>query len=125
MERRHQLNFWYFIIALFGVLLVQQWWQQTQTVDVVPYSEFEQMLKDGKITESIELFAEAAKGMPRNPIINLNAAQSLIAMMKNSQPTRSALEETLSYIRAANDCETHKERQSRLLAVCRELSACL
>jgi cell division protease FtsH len=53
MERRHQLNFWYFIIALFGVLLVQQWWQQTQTVDVVPYSEFEQMLKDGKITEVV------------------------------------------------------------------------
>ena len=51
MERRHQLNFWYFIIALFGVLLVQQWWQQAQTVDVVPYSEFEQMLKDGKIAE--------------------------------------------------------------------------
>jgi len=53
MERRHQLNFWYFIIALFGVLLVQQWWQQAQTVDVVPYSEFEQMLKSGKITEVI------------------------------------------------------------------------
>jgi CheY-like chemotaxis protein len=83
------------------------------------------LLKDGRIRESIELFAEAAKGMPRNPIINLNAAQSLITMMKTSQPTRSALEETLSYIRAANDCETHRERQSRLLAVCRELSACL
>jgi len=53
MERRHQLNFWYFIIALFGVLLVQQWWQQAQTVDVVPYSEFEQMLKDGKISEVV------------------------------------------------------------------------
>ena len=53
MERRHQLNFGYFIIALFGVLLVQQWWQQTQTVDVVPYSEFEQMLKDGKISEVV------------------------------------------------------------------------
>jgi len=51
MERRNQLNFWYFIIALLGVLIAQQWWQQAQTVDVVPYSEFEQMLKDGRISE--------------------------------------------------------------------------
>ncbi len=51
MERRQQFNFWYFVIALFGVLLVQQWWQQSQTIDVVPYSEFEQMLKDGRIAE--------------------------------------------------------------------------
>jgi cell division protease FtsH len=51
MEKRNQFNFWYFVIALFGVLLVQQWWQQAQTVDVVPYSEFEQMLKDGRIAE--------------------------------------------------------------------------
>ncbi|KPK06682.1 MAG: cell division protein FtsH [Betaproteobacteria bacterium SG8_39] len=51
MERRQQFNFWYFVIALFGVLLAQQWWQQAQTVDVVPYSAFEQMLKDGRISE--------------------------------------------------------------------------
>ena len=51
MERRQQFNFWYFVIALFGVLLVQQWWQQSQTIDVVPYSEFEQMLKEGRISE--------------------------------------------------------------------------
>jgi len=82
-------------------------------------------LKEGKIRESIELFSKAAKGMPHNPIINLNAAQSLIKMMKKSQPTRSGLDETLSYIRAVGNSDAHQERQSRLLAACRELSACL
>jgi len=83
------------------------------------------LLNDGKIRESIALFSEAVKGMPHNPIINLNAAQSLISMMKDSQPTKSALEETLSYIRAASDSDVHKERQCQLLAECRELSSCL
>lgn len=83
------------------------------------------LLKDGKVKESIDLFSRAAKGMPHNPIINLNAAQSLIRLMKDSQPTSASLEEALSYIQAAGNNDTHKERQSRLLAECRELSACL
>jgi predicted Zn-dependent protease len=97
----------------------------TQAEIVRINNEGVELLKGGKIAESIELFSKAAEGMPRNPIINLNAAQSLITMMKQSQPTKSALEETLSYIRAAGSNEAHKERQSRLLAACRELSVCL
>lgn len=81
------------------------------------------LLKDGKITESIELFSKAAKGLPNNPIINLNAAQALITSMKKSQPTRPVLEEALTYLQAANSSDSHKERQSRLLTTCRELSA--
>jgi len=97
----------------------------TQAEIVRINNEGVELLKGGKIAESIELFSRAAKGMPRNPIINLNAAQSLITMMKASQPTKSALEETLSYIRAAGANEAHAERQTRLLAACRELSVCL
>jgi len=83
------------------------------------------LLKDGKVQESIELFTRAARGMPQNPIINLNAAQSLIRKMKQSRPTSDSLDEALSYIRAAGNSDAHQERQSRLLAECRELSACL
>lgn len=83
------------------------------------------LLKDGKVKESIELFSRALEGMPYNPIINLNAAQSLITMMKQSQPTSASLQEALSYIRAASGSDVHRERQSRLLAECRELSTCL
>ncbi len=46
-----RFNLAYVIFAVFAILLLQQWWQQSQTVEVVPYSEFEQLLKDGKISE--------------------------------------------------------------------------
>lgn len=83
------------------------------------------LLEEGKVEESLQLFSEAAKGMPHNPIINLNAAQSLVRLMKQCKPTQSTLAEALSYIKAANNSDAHKDWQNRLLAACRELSACL
>ena len=51
MERKTQFNLGYLIFALLAMVLVQQWWQRVQTVEVVPYSEFEQILAQGKIAE--------------------------------------------------------------------------
>jgi cell division protease FtsH len=51
MEKQTQFNLAYLIFAVLAVLLVQQWWQQAQMVEVVPFSEFEQLLKEGKIAE--------------------------------------------------------------------------
>jgi len=51
METRTRFNVGYLIFALLALLMVQRWWQQAQSVDVVPYSEFEQMLKEGRIAE--------------------------------------------------------------------------
>ncbi len=51
MERKTQFNLGYLIFALLAMVLVQQWWQRAQTVEVVPYSEFEQLLAQDKIAE--------------------------------------------------------------------------
>ena len=51
MERKTQFNVGYLLFALFAVVLLQQWWQQAQTIEVVPYSEFEQLLAQDKIAE--------------------------------------------------------------------------
>src|SRR4030095_523094 len=51
MERKTQFNLGYLIFALLAMVLVQQWWQRVQTVEVVPYSEFEQILAQDKIAE--------------------------------------------------------------------------
>jgi cell division protease FtsH len=51
MERKTQFNVGYLLFAVFAMLLVQQWWQQAQTIEVVPYSEFEQLLAQDKISE--------------------------------------------------------------------------
>jgi len=80
------------------------------------------LLKDGEIDASIKLFSRAARGMPHNPVINLNAAQSLISQMRNSGPSRPALAQALGYIQAAGESEMHRERQNRLLTTCRELA---
>jgi cell division protease FtsH len=51
MEKRTQINIGYVIFAFLAVMLLQQWWQTAQTVEVVPYSEFEQLLAQGRISE--------------------------------------------------------------------------
>ena len=53
MEKHTQFNVAYLIFALFAILLVQQWWQQAQTVEVVPYSQFEKLLEQGRISEVV------------------------------------------------------------------------
>jgi len=53
MEKRTQFNIGYLLFALFAIVIVQQWWQQAQTVEVVPYSEFEKLLAEDKISEVV------------------------------------------------------------------------
>ncbi len=42
------------------------------------------LLKEGKLEESIELFMKAARGMPDNVVVNLNAAYSLMMQMQKT-----------------------------------------
>jgi cell division protease FtsH len=51
MEKKTQFNVGYLLFALLAMLLVQQWWQRAQTIEVVPYSEFEKLLAEDKISE--------------------------------------------------------------------------
>ena len=51
MERKTQFNVGYMLFALLAVVMLQQWWQRIQTVEVVPYSEFERLLAEEKIAE--------------------------------------------------------------------------
>jgi cell division protease FtsH len=53
MEKHTQVNVAYLIFALLAVMLVQQWWTKAQTVEVVPYSQFEKMLADNRISEVV------------------------------------------------------------------------
>src|SRR6267143_1764686 len=53
MERRAQFNLAYLLFALIAMLALQQWWQRAQTVEVVPYSEFEKLLAEHRIDEVV------------------------------------------------------------------------
>jgi len=53
MERRTRFNLVYLLFAMFAILSLQQWWQRAQTVEVVPYSEFERLLAEDKVSEIV------------------------------------------------------------------------
>ncbi len=48
-NKQAHFHFWYFIVAFILLLLIQDWWQTSQTTEVVPYSQFEKYLEEGKV----------------------------------------------------------------------------
>lgn len=73
------------------------------------------MAKQGKLKESIQLFQRAARAMPENMVVNLNAAQSLIMMMQSDGTNNRHLEQTRSYLDRAGDADATNERYQKLL----------
>ncbi|MDQ4059984.1 MAG: ATP-dependent metallopeptidase FtsH/Yme1/Tma family protein, partial [Pseudomonadota bacterium] len=53
MERKTQINLWYAAIAIFLVLLFQAWWTTARQIEAIPYSEFQQLLDQGKIDQVV------------------------------------------------------------------------
>jgi cell division protease FtsH len=51
MDKKAQINFWYIIIAIFGILLIQDLYSQYTKVEPIPYSRFHELLDQGKIAE--------------------------------------------------------------------------
>ena len=51
MEKRTRFNLLYLAFALIAATLVQSWWQQAQTVEIIPYSDFESLLAEGRFSE--------------------------------------------------------------------------
>ena len=51
MEKNTQFHVWYVVATIVGVLILQALWVQSQQIEPLPYSEFQQYLKDGKITD--------------------------------------------------------------------------
>ena len=55
MEKKQQFNFWYLVIAMMAVIMIQSWVASVQTVERIPYSEFLKLLGDKKVTEVVVL----------------------------------------------------------------------
>ena len=51
MDKKTQVNFWYAVFALIAVLLLQGWWAEARRTEIIPYSEFEALLRQGQIDE--------------------------------------------------------------------------
>ncbi|PLX36364.1 MAG: cell division protein FtsH [Hyphomicrobiales bacterium] len=51
MDKKSQINFWYAVLAVFLILMFQSWYVTTQTVEAIPYSQFEKLLAEGKVSD--------------------------------------------------------------------------
>ena len=51
MDRRMKINIWYAILAVFGIIMLQNFWSQGQHIETIPYSAFEQYLEEGRLSE--------------------------------------------------------------------------
>lgn len=69
MDKKAHINFWYVIIAIFGVLYFQQWWHEREKVEVVPYSEFLKLL-DGDKLNAVEVSETEIRGMLQGETID-------------------------------------------------------
>ncbi|MEQ8652074.1 MAG: ATP-dependent zinc metalloprotease FtsH [Kiloniellales bacterium] len=53
MEKRTQITLWYVVLAVIGVLLLNNLWVREQRVQTIPYSQFEDYLEKGKVTDLV------------------------------------------------------------------------
>ena len=53
MTPKTRFNFTYLLVAIVGVLWLHGLWARTQTVEVLPYSEFQQLLRDRQVKEVV------------------------------------------------------------------------
>ena len=51
MDKKLQINFWYVVATVFGILLVQNFYVQSTRTPPIPYSRFQTLLDQGKVAE--------------------------------------------------------------------------
>ena len=51
MDKKARFNLSYAIAAFLGILLIQYVITTTQKIAPIPYSQFQQLLREGKVTE--------------------------------------------------------------------------
>ncbi len=65
-ERKHQFVTWYIFAAFLGVMLIQSVWLRFTQVETIPYSQFEQLLAENKISEVL-VGTETIQGTLKEP----------------------------------------------------------
>ncbi|HRA55824.1 MAG TPA: ATP-dependent zinc metalloprotease FtsH, partial [Thermoflexales bacterium] len=66
MNRGAQINLWYVLFALMGIVLLRDIWVQTQAIEAIPYSQFETYLDQGAI-ESVTIGSTTISGKFKTP----------------------------------------------------------
>ncbi len=67
MNKKHMWHAWYFLAAIFGVIVLQQLWAANQATQIVPYSQFLDDLKGGKIAQ-VRVSGDYIQGNFKEPV---------------------------------------------------------
>jgi cell division protease FtsH len=53
IKREHQINFWYIILALMALMLIQDFLYQQSSIKTISYSEFAQLAEQGQLADIV------------------------------------------------------------------------
>ena len=67
MEKKTQFSLWYLVFALFAIFTLHDLWTQIRSVEPLPYSEFQRMVKAGEISE-ISITDNTIQGSLKKPL---------------------------------------------------------
>ena len=51
MDKQRQWNLWYFLAAFLILVLFQNWWTASRTIEAIPYSQFLALLDEGRVVD--------------------------------------------------------------------------
>jgi cell division protease FtsH len=51
MQKETKLNLWYLVLAVIGIIFLRDIWVQQTHIEAIPFSEFEALLSEGKVSE--------------------------------------------------------------------------
>ncbi len=85
-------------------------------------NEGAELLKDGKLDESIEFFMKAAKSMPNNSTININAAYSLIMQMQKTGNINRYYSRANKYLERVLKTDPNNQKYHQLMKMVQSLT---
>ena len=69
MDKQHQWNLWFFLVAFSLLLVFQNWWSARSAVEPIAYSEFMRLLKEEKLSD-LRIEQQQISGKLKEPINN-------------------------------------------------------
>jgi cell division protease FtsH len=67
MERKTQITVWYWLLAALAVMWLHSLWTTYREVEAIPYSQYQQLLKDGRV-EEVVITSKAIEGKLKTPL---------------------------------------------------------
>jgi cell division protease FtsH len=109
MNKKNLWHVWYFLAAIFGIIVLQQLFSYNEQVQVVPYSQFLNDLKGGKVAQ-VKVAGDTIEGNYKQPVdgkksfVTTRVPPDLAQQLQNygvqfsGQPQNTFLSTLLSWI---------------------------